>query len=102
MMIYNYYSMSTEDRLKKVKKDIKEYRSDKRKIVFRKGLCYSAGIGFLATAGLIVPTIITVLGCNFNHSPFKRDEVVTPAHPTSLLPSRKDIFVICNFLYKIR
>ena len=91
MMIYGYYLVNKEDRLRKLNKDIKEYKRGKRKIVFRKGLCYGTGIGLVAVAGLAIPTVCTVLACNFNHSPFKRDEVSTPAHVRTEFDSAKGV-----------
>ena len=83
MLLHEKIIVTNDDyknRINELTKDIKEYRSTKRKIVFRSGLCLCTWLGIAGASLLAIPAITTGIAISVGKSPFKRDEKRTYAH----------------------
>jgi len=72
--------MMYQSRIRKLGKNIKNLRKERREFRFRKGLCGITAAGIVLGVAAIPSTFMTLMYMTQNRSPFKRDATVKEAH----------------------
>jgi len=85
--------MMYQSRIRKLGKNIKNLRKERREFRFRKGLCGITAAGIVLGVAAIPSTFMTLMYMTQNRSPFKRDETVKEAHIETVFNSNNGIEV---------